>query len=237
MRGWIPGALCLLCLVPARGLGQEMWAGHQVVKGARSVPILGTLETRTDSFYLATVERKEGEIHLSQKTCRMDIARFAGVKVSFLEEGVPKMPPSRIVYRSRGEQWEAGPWITEWQEQDVDQDGKPGATISVEAPICGGTIFVSGFSKAIARGAEGKQGLEGEIRAQVGHRILGTSGGCIKLVAKDSEETVAGTFAYTPVPADATCESLQGGGWPAKAAEPEKPGKEAAPRKDRKRIR
>lgn len=235
MRWWAWGIVGIVGLVALPGRGEELWVGHQVVKGARSVPILGTLETRTDSYYLAKVERRDGELRLVQTTCKMKIARFAGVQVSFLDDGVRKMPPTEISYLRQGERWEAQPWITQWEQEDVDGDGKPGATVQVEAPVCGGTVFVSGYSKAMARGAEEEGGLVGEIRAKIGHKILGTSGGCIKLVAKDSEETVAGTFAYLPAPEGATCESLAAASWPVQAPEPE--GEKAPTIKKRPRVR
>lgn len=219
------------------GPGEELWAGHQIVLGARSVPILGTLETRTDSYYLAKVRREEGAIHVSQITCKMEIARFAGVKVSFLPEGLPKMPASSFIFRESGDRWEAGPWVTEWEEEDVDHDGKPGATVNVEAPVCGGTVFLAGWSRAIARGVEKDGAIQGEMRASVGHRIIGTSSGCISLVAKDSEEKVKGTFAYRPLPTSTTCAHLLAAEWPVQAPEAEEKEPPQRVRKQRPRIR
>lgn len=238
MRWWAWGIVGLVGLAATPGQGQELWVGHQVVKGARSVPILGTLETRTDSYYLATVERRDGELRLVQRTCKMEVARFAGVQVSFHEEGVRKMPPSEIFYRLDGERWIAKPWITRWDREDVDGDGHPGATVTVEAPVCGGTLHVSGYSKARAHGVEAEGRLVGELRARVGHTILGTSGGCIGLVAKDSEESVAGTFAYQPAPEGTTCESLLASPWPVRAPEPEGGSPETkGPGPERRRLR
>lgn len=204
---------------PGEGEAEELWAGHQVLLGARKIPILGELQTRTESFQLAAVERQDGAIRLKQRTCRMENAPVAGVRVNFLPEGVPKMPPSIIPYTRRDGAWVGGPWVTEWGEEDVDRDGKPGATVQVEAPICGGTLYVGGFSRATTRATEREGGLEGEMRALVGHRILDTSGGCLKLAARDAEEKVSGTFAYRPVPAGSTCESLLAEPWPVKAPE------------------
>lgn len=211
----------LLALVspPGEEATKELWAGHQVLVGVRKIPILGELHTRTESFQLAMVERRAGEIRLVQQTCRMEIAPVAGVKVNFLPEGVPRMPPSTIRYTHRDGSWEGGPWVTEWGEEDVDGDGNPGATVIVEAPICGGTLFVGGFSHTSTRATEKGGGLEGEMRARVGHRILGTSGGCLRLAARDSEEKVGGTFAYLPVAPGSTCESLLAKPWPVQAPE------------------
>ncbi len=219
LRGW-PLLLILFSSVPARAGADELWAGHQILIGHRKLPILGLLETRTESFHLARVERHGDRLLLHQRTCRMEVAPVAGVHVRFLPEGVLRMPPSLIPYARRGERWEGGPWITEWGEEDVDGDGNPGATLVVEAPICGGTLHVGGASHASTKATEKSGGLEGEMRATVRHRLLGASSGCLRLAARDSEETVAGTFAYVPVPADATCESLLAGSWPVRAPEP-----------------
>lgn len=212
----------------------ELWAGHQATVGARRVPILGTLVTRSDTFLLATIRREGDEVRLEQQLCKLDIAPFAGVKVSLLAEGVPKMPRTPVVFRRKGVRWEAVPWSTSWNYEDVDGDGKPGATVTVEAPICGGTLFVGSNSQAVARGVEKAGGISGELKVSVEQRILQTSGGCLALVAKDTKEQVVGTFAYVPVPAGSTCESLMGSKWPAHAEPPPDPREKP---KDRVRIR
>ncbi len=213
----------------------EIWAGHQLTLGSRSVPILGTLETRTDLFVLATVERDGDEIRMEQQLCKMDIARFAGVKVSLLAEGLPKMPRTNIVFHKSGDAFVAEPWSTHWAYEDVDGDGKPGATVQVEAPICGGTLFVGSTSRSFAKATPAAGALSGELRVSVAQKILQSSGGCLGLVARDTEEKVSGTFAYVPVAAGSTCESLLAAGWPAHAPE----AKAAPPksRNEKERIR
>ncbi|AKU90101.1 hypothetical protein [Vulgatibacter incomptus] len=208
---------------------EELWAGHELIIGARTVPILGTLETRTEIFEIARVVRTDDEIRLVQQKCKLEIARFAGVHVFFLPEGIPKMPPSTFAFRKKGDRWETDPWETTWSTEDVDGDGKPGATVTVDAPICGGTVYVGSRSRSIARGKLVDGGLRGELRASVSQKILETSGGCIGLVAKDTEEKVGGNFAYTPVPAGTTCETLLAKGWPIHADPP--PRQEAQPSK------
>ncbi|HEY0840640.1 MAG TPA: hypothetical protein VGD74_10680 [Vulgatibacter sp.] len=216
--------------------GAETWAGHQATVGARRVPILGTLVTRSDTYILATIRRDGDEVHLEQRLCKLDIAPFAGVKVSLLAEGVSKMPPTSIVFRKRGVKWEAEPWTTSWNYEDVDGDGKPGATVTVQAPICGGTVFIGSNSQAMARGVEAGGAISGELKVSVEQRILETSGGCLALVAKDTKEQVTGTFAYVPVPAGSTCATLLGSKWPAHAQPPPDPRVKEKP-KERVRIR
>jgi len=212
----------------------ELWAGHQLFLGSRTVPILGELETRSEIYVLAQVEQSGGEIRLQQRLCKMEVARFAGIRVSFLPEGVPKMPSTRIVFQKKGaDRFEAIPWTTSWTTEDVDGDGKPGATVLVEAPICGGTVLVGSTSRSIARGSTAGGGFEGELRVSVAQRILETSKGCISLAAHDSENRMLGTFRYVPVAADATCESLQAAGWPAQATSPKEVDRQEEQRRPR----
>lgn len=234
--GPMSGALIALLLVAASSAeAEEIWAGHQLVLGSRSVPILGTLETRSETYLIAKVERDGEEIRLVQKLCKLEIARFAGVRVSFLPEGVLRMPSTSVTFRKKGgTAFEAIPWSTEWNYEDVDGDGKPGATVRVEAPICGGTLYVGSTSRSMARASESKGGLSGEIRVSVAQRIIESSKGCIGLVARNSEEKMGGTFAFVPVPEGSTCESLLKESWPAKAEEP-KEAEHAAPKKERRR--
>ena len=248
---WLFGAIVLLAghVAAAEGeapappaqkdLGaEELWAGHQATVGARRVPILGTLVTRSDTFLLARIRRDGDEVHLEQKLCKLDIAPFAGVRVSLLAEGVPKMPPTDITFRKKGLKWEAVPWSTSWNYEDVDGDGKPGATVRVEAPICGGTVYVGSNSQAIARGIDMAGAISGELKVSIDQRILETSGGCLGLVAKDTKEQVAGTFAYVPVPAGSTCDSLLAAkAWPAHAKAPPDPREAAPPQRERVRVR
>jgi len=196
----------------------EVWAGHQVMKGARSVPLLGSVETRTDSYFLATVQRTgDGTILLEQRTCRVEIAEAAGVQVSFLPGAAPKLPPATLLWRRKG-----GAWFTAfesgWGEEDADGDGNPGVTLQVKAPLCSGRIFVSSRSRTQLRGRERDGGLAGEARAVSDQRTLGADGVCLRTLAKDERDSVQGAFAYVPVERNATCESLlAAGAWPVRA--------------------
>ena len=197
----------------------ELWAGHQVVKGARSVPLLGSVETRTDSYFLATVERTgEGTILLKQRTCRVDIAEAAGVQVSFLPGAAPKLPLATLLLRKKGDAWYTA-FESGWGDEDADGDGNPGVTMQVEAPICSGKIFVTSQSRTQLRGREKDGGLAGEARAVSDQKTISADGMCLRTMAKDERDSVQGAFAYVPVQADATCESLlAAGAWPVRAS-------------------
>ena len=47
----------------------EYWAGHQVTFGTREVPVLGTLQTRMDTFVIARVRRTSSEIQIDERAC------------------------------------------------------------------------------------------------------------------------------------------------------------------------
>ncbi|WP_373045867.1 hypothetical protein [Vulgatibacter sp.] len=210
---------------------EEWWAGHQVVFGTRKVPILGSLDTRTDSFLLARVVREGDELLLEQRSCRFEIAKVAGVRVSFREGAT--FPPATIRFQRTGDRFVAQPWSTTWSDEDIDGDGRPGATVEVDAPICGGSLFVGASSRSLARGEERDGALRGEVRVEVAQQILGTSGSCLEMMARDSTERVSGSFAYKRVPPGTTCESLLQAAWPVQADEPRR---RAAPAPERRRI-
>jgi hypothetical protein len=213
---------------------EEWWAGHQVTVGSRKIPLIGELQTRSDAFLLARVVRDGDALVLEQKSCRLDIAEVAGVQVAFRENG--ESAPMQIRFRREGDRYVAEPWLTAWADEDVDRDGNPGATVTVDAPICDGLLYVGGRSLTRARGEEADGTLRGEVLVDVAQKIYGTSGACLSMMAKDSEDKVRGTFAYARVPEGSTCASLLAGTWPVRAPEPRKAAEPAA-RRERLKLR
>ncbi len=232
---WMAVVLGLLTPLGA-GAEEEWWAGHQVVVGSRKIPVLGELETRSDTFVLARVVRDGDDYVLEQTSCKFEIAKVAGVRIAFPEEA--RFPPTSIRFRRDGDgaRVVAEPWVIAWAEEDVDRDGKPGATVLVDAPICDGSLFVGARSRSLARGEAADDGLHGELRVEVEQKIHGTSRTCLSMMAKDSADKLRGTFAYKRVPAGTTCASLLlGGAWPVRAEEPRRA--QEPPRRERIRIR
>jgi len=241
-------AMVLVTLVPFGAMAQaaapaeaqaerpaeEWWAGHQVVVGSRKIPLLGELETRSDTFVLARVVREGEAFVLEQRSCKLEIAKVAGVQVAFRDD--MESPTTRIRFRPEGGRYVAEPWLTAWAEEDVDHDGNPGATVTVDAPICNGLLYVGGRSLTRARAEEHGGTLRGQVLVDVAQKIYGSSSTCLSLMAKDSEDEVRGTFAYAPVPAGSTCQSLLAGVWPVRADDPRR-AREAAPRRERIKIR
>src|SRR5690606_9360141 len=59
-----------------------VWAGHQVVEGEKKIPVLGTLETRMDSYTLARVRRSGAGFVVEQTACRVSFEKVAGTKIT-----------------------------------------------------------------------------------------------------------------------------------------------------------
>jgi hypothetical protein len=116
-------------------------------------------------------------------------------------------------------------WDVDWGREDMDGDGKPGATLTVSGTFCSGDVYVSSQSHYVAEQAHlDGHGLSGELTVAQRQQILGASGLCLRAMAGDSNETQKGTFAYRPVPAGTTCQSLAGKPWPVQAQRrPDKP--------------
>lgn len=207
-----PAALLLLTLAQAPAPPTQLWAGHMVVHGVREVPILGRLDPRTDTYVLASVVPREGGYDLVQRPCRTTIAPVAGVRVGFRPDTDARLPEAHLSFRPGEGGLVAPGWDTGWAEEDLDQDSQPGVTVLVDAPLCGGELYVASQTRSSATARESDGGLVGELDVTVAQTILGADGACLKLVASDGEHRMRGRFAYAPVPAGTTCADAI---WPA----------------------
>jgi hypothetical protein len=212
-------ALVLLALIgapPASAETTELWAGRAMMTGHRSVPFLGKVEAKTDSFVLAKVVRKGNTITFDQINCKLDLMNPIGVILTLNPGAAEKIPPVHLVFEKRPDGW----WhqhetTTGWDKEDVDGDGHPGLTINVEAPVCGGKLFVGLHTTSIARGTLTPEGgMKGQLKAKGKQAVIDTEGACLSVLVRDSDESAAGTFAYVPVPKDSTCASLSKEAWP-----------------------
>lgn len=212
--------LGLLLSAPAlaeKPVDTVLWAGHQVVFGEAEVPIIGTVKTRAESTFLAKVERYGNTLILIQKPCSFDFQETMGVKIRLPKTAITNLPPAKIQFEFNGNRGEATQWVVAWDTQDIDQDGKPGMTVFVDAALCGGELQIASASISTAMASLSKDGLRGSVRVRVIQEILNTSGVCLSLFSSDIDEIQAGSFAYQKVPPQSTCESLQRNGWPANA--------------------
>lgn len=206
--------------VPAtdgQAIKTEYWAGHQVVFGTREVPVLGTLETRMDTYVLARVRRSEDEIQVDQRACKVDYSDVGGVKVYVDADA---LPDSRIVFeRVSGTPHYTMSGMVNWGDEDLDGDGKPGMRVYVDAPVCSGNLHVSNKTTTNARAFGDDQGtpLYGEVTISNRQKILDADGKCLSAMAKDSYERSKGSFRYVKIKSSDTCSSLLAAGWPVKA--------------------
>lgn len=192
-----------------------LWAGHQVSFGQRKVPFKGKVQTRTDSFVIARLRRDGQLIELEQTACQVRFSKVAGVRVHMDADALPR---TRMVFSANDESRElAGRSIVAWSSADIDDDGNPGMTVRVDAPICSGELYVANRSKTRATATLEGRRLEGKARVRVKQQILGAKGACLSAVAKDTDENQSGPFAYVPVPEGSTCATLMAEGWPVSA--------------------
>ncbi|MEM9456445.1 MAG: hypothetical protein AAGF11_19850 [Myxococcota bacterium] len=192
-----------------------LWAGHQVTFGQRKVPFKGKVQTRTDSFVIARLDRDGDLLKLEQTACQVRFSKVAGVRVHMDADALPQ---TRMVFSGREDSAElAGRSIVAWSSADIDEDGNPGMTVRVDAPICSGELYVANRSKTRATATVEPQRIEGKARVRVKQQILGAKGACLSAVAKDTDENQSGPFAYVPVPEGSTCATLMAQGWPVSA--------------------
>ena len=84
----------------------------------------------------------------------------------------------------------------------------------VDATLCAGSLYVSNTSTSDGTARLAPRFVGGHVETNMRQSILGAEGACLSRMAEDSNEDVSGPFAYVPVSADATCESLARDGWP-----------------------
>jgi len=191
----------------------QVWAGHQVALGTKKVPVLGTLETRTDTFVLARLQKTSVGWQLVQEACRLDFAPVGGVTISMDTDSLPK---TTMKLRERQDGTFAASSVVRWGSEDLDDDGNPGMTVDVDATLCAGSLYVSSTSTSDGSARVAPRFIGGHVDTNVRQSILGAEGACLSRMAEDTNDDVAGPFAYVPVASDATCGSLAGD-WPVTA--------------------
>jgi hypothetical protein len=194
----------------------ELWAGHQVVFGEADVPVLGKRETRSDSYLLARVTKRDGKITITQKACKVDFQEVLGTKIRIPEKALLDLPPATFSFVPDRDGLRATPWEVGWGRQDVDRDGKPGLTVEVDASVCGGKLYVASTTKSAASGRmlDSGEGMMGKISVRVRQEILDADSACLRMFASDSDEIQTGGFIYRRVADNASCRELLRHPWP-----------------------
>lgn len=195
---------------------QEVWAGHQVVEGKRDIAIIGSVPTRTESFVLAQVTRRGDAIDIEQRACRVEFKEVLGVAVRMPTQTLARLPRAQFRFTPKADSsiLQAGPWVVAWGTEDLDQDGRPGLTVEVEATMCGGSVYVASATTSEATGTLTPDGMRGHIAVRVMQEVLDASGFCLRVASQDSNETQTGRFAYRRVPKTTTCANLAKQRWP-----------------------
>jgi hypothetical protein len=204
---------------PVEASPAEVWAGHHILRGMRHVPLHRDVLDEAENFVLAKVQRRGDRIQLRQHFCRIENKPVKGVTVAFSATAVSRMPVSTVTIDAAPDgEVKIASWDVDWGHEDMDGDGKPGATLTVSGTFCSGDVYVSSQSHyTVERAHLDGHGLSGELKVEQRQKILGASGLCLRAMAGDSSETQKGTFAYRPVPAGTTCQSLAGKPWPVQA--------------------
>jgi hypothetical protein len=194
----------------------EAWAGHQVLKGKRKIPIYGDKETHTENFLIAEIRRSEHRIEILQKLCRTAVRPIKGVTASMRRESVLRLPKSHIDFDVKADNTlVAKPWTTGWEAEDIDADGSPGATVQIAGSKCAGEVYVTNQTTTrLVSGRATEDGITADIAVQVKQKILGATGLCLKLMAGDSDESQIGQIAYRRVPIGTSCRTLATQPWP-----------------------
>ncbi len=192
-----------------------LWAGHQISYGTKNIPFRGEVVTRMDSLVLAHVKMDGSKLIISQTACAVRFDEVAGIRVHMDASALPRTRMS-FALQPDGETFLAKS-VVSWAEQDIDGDGNPGMTIGVEAAVCAGDLYVANRSRTRAEGHFDPKYFRGNAKVKVEQQVLGSKGGCLGVVARDTQEVVSGPFAYVNVPAGTTCETLIRSGWPVDA--------------------
>jgi hypothetical protein len=216
------GLLLLGGTPPAATPTVEVWAGHQILRGLRKVPLHGQVPVSTEAYVLAKVQRQGNHIEIRQRFCRVEPAPVKSVTIALPPASIASMPSAILVVLVAADgSAKIAPWDVAWGQDDIDSDGHPGATFVVGGTFCSGDVYVASQSHYEATSAHlDGQVLSGEMKVTQKQQILGAKGLCLSAMAGDSVESQHGTFAYRPVPAGTTCQSLTGKPWPVKAQTP-----------------
>lgn len=197
--------------------GATRWLGYQEVEGERTIPVLGTLKTRNRNWFVADrVPQPGGGFVLQQHTCDVAFDPVLGVQVRMTRALIEAMPRVAVAFeRLPDGTFGARGWHHGWDAADLEGDGHPGATVTVEAPVCGGDLYVASDSLTRARAKDTAGGLDARLVVDVKQQILGASSDCLRQASSDTEERLQGWFRLVPAPqGDVTCARFNRADWP-----------------------
>jgi hypothetical protein len=212
-------ALVASANTPAETPINEVWVGHQILRGKRHLPVYGDVPVETQNYVLARVQHRNGRLEFQQTLCRVEPQPVDGVTVTLSPAAVTRIPVSPMAVEVAGDgSATIAPYQMAWANEDLEGDGQPGATFTVGGTFCSGDVYVASQSQiTVERARLDERGLSGEMSATQKQHVLGARGLCLKAITGDSVELQRGTFAYKPVLPGTTCQSLAGKPWPVRA--------------------
>ncbi len=194
---------------------KQTWIGVLSVLGSRKIPLLGKVDFQTDTHVLArAVKRDDAHWDVEQTTCWVEFPKTMGAEISVEPGAFAKLPKSNLTWTIAPDgSWSAGPWKSGWDASDHDEDGEPGLTLKVSVPFCGGKLYAASRATQSAKGRPTDElVVAGDVQVHVIQDTLGTKGPCLRLMAKDSDETMNGRIQMRAVPSETTCETAKD--WP-----------------------
>jgi hypothetical protein len=184
------------------------------------VPILGKIEFQTSNHIIAEVTRQGDTIHIKQEVCTVEFEKVLGAQLYMDPKAPPRMRSVNPVFHPQENGvLQSTIWPSGWSTQDLDEDGFPGITITVKAPLCGGQMYMGSEAQSIARLKPWNGALAGLVQVQVKQFVLGTRGACLSLMARDHTQTLPGFLIYSPLDQRYSCDDLAGHTWPEYDAE------------------
>ncbi len=210
----LPAAAPAAPAVPAAA--PTLYAGYQEVVGEKTVPVIGALKTRNRVWFLAEHRpQPNGDVTLVQRTCQVAFDRVMGVQVSLGPGLLAALPPVTIPLTRQPDGSLGGGWTHGWGREDLERDGHPGATIVVDAPMCGGRLYVASQTTTKARVRPNRGGLDGRLIVSVDQQVLGADSACLRAASEDEHLDQTGWLRLVPVPAGSDCRTFSRAAWPA----------------------
>ena len=197
-------------------LGQQIWLGTMHVYERSEMPIIGTVDSRTDSLVLLQRQPTAPDIYRFKQTlCAVTLQPVGGIQMALRPGAARQLPPVLLELRLRGPHTLAGSWASGWDASDHDGDGNPGLSIQIDVPLCSGVLYLATNSRTQARVHRVGTALLGETRVELDQTILGASNPCLRLAARDRSMSLQGVFKWVPRPETVlTCDQVRLDMWP-----------------------
>lgn len=187
------------------------WYGYRVDEGTRRVPVIGELKTRMETWSVASIEPDGAGLLLRETPCRVRFESVAGVRVSM---DARYLPTTAVRFSLERDGVHRASSVREWGAEDVDRDGRPGMTVTVDATICSGELWVANRASTEASGRHSGDRFQGRTRSRVHQTVLGRRGACLRATEERTDEVLTGRFAFRAARGRATCADLESQGWP-----------------------